>query len=1137
MKKFKAVATIFAAAMLLVCGVGCAGNNNDEPIPPLADGEWQGNWTRPDVPDEPAVNVHSCEHSCYVCGKCLLDCEEEACAEKCFEEHGRTKYVFNGTDKKVVKKGGVSINSKGYLGEINANPKAEITYYIKAEEKTTVCFGATISEMSSDSFVTAKTPITINGEPYFSRGYLKAGLTLWETFYTVWLGCLELDAGVTEITLRGKGDAYNFKDFTFLSDVELTLMSNVTEHVCSHKNQAGKCTDYTCNANECMDKDETGWNETEFSGGDDKILKYGTKSSGEEFSLWIPDEKVIGHMANGSTVGEKDQTVIMSFDASEESWIRISLNTSTAMSMGARFDEMYKFTFNGEEVFTGAVVNETAGGGWFTFVDSKLIYLKAQKGINTLVLLHKETNTGDNIKSITMANEKGDITLVQANKPGTVVAVEGVTIAAEGNKATVNEGATLQLNASVTPANASNKKVTYNSSDETKATVDENGLVTGVAAGEVTITVTSEDGNHTAQLILTVTVPVTGVTLTAADGATEVAETQTLQLIVTVAPENAYNKKVTFSTSDPLKATVDENGLVTAISAGEVIITATTEDGGKTAQITLTVTVNEQKVPVSGVTLTAAEGKTSLKKGETLQLTATVAPDNATIKGVKFSSDNENIATIDQNGLVTALNGGEVIITVTTDDGAKSDTITLTVSVNAESVNVNSNRSDILVGEMLNITATVLPADATDKTVTWKVTKDNVVVEGALTVKDGVAVFTPEESGVYKIIATTADGTEISGEFTVTVHSPITGTDHYFEGEDAVRTNGSMGGISINTNDAGAMNKTSLGNINANINATLVYNLEVAEECDAGLYLSLALGAATISEKVFAVSVNGSEVYVVPESLSQPGANWATYTEFWFCNVHLKEGPNKIILTVKGSCGNFDYMNLKCDKEIIFGKAEIESVTANITGELLKPGDTSDISIAVIPSNAAEGVEINYSSSDTSVATVDGNGKITAIAVGKAVITVKVGENHMKTVTVFVRAGEGTAYEAEAAQLTNTTVEADGKHVGGLNNVGAKVAFTVSSENGGKVLLRIHTSVVVGDKLTIDRYYKVSVNGVEIDLSGGQFAFNGLTPGWNVDNGFFSVEIELNVNQENTVEIISVGTDVQTNLDKIVIYE
>ena len=63
MKKFKAVATIFAAAMLLVCGVGCAGNNNDEPIPPLADGEWQGNWTRPDVSDEPAVNVHSCEHS------------------------------------------------------------------------------------------------------------------------------------------------------------------------------------------------------------------------------------------------------------------------------------------------------------------------------------------------------------------------------------------------------------------------------------------------------------------------------------------------------------------------------------------------------------------------------------------------------------------------------------------------------------------------------------------------------------------------------------------------------------------------------------------------------------------------------------------------------------------------------------------------------------------------------------------------------------------------------------------------------------------------------------------------------------------------------------------------------------------
>ncbi len=1136
MKKFKAVVTIFAAAMLLVCGVGCAGNNDDESNPPLADGEWQGNWTRPDVPDEPVVNVHSCEHSCYVCGKCLLDCEEEACAEKCFEEHGRTKYVFNGTDERVIKKGGVNVNAAGYLGNINANASAEISYYISVEEKTTVCFGATISEMHSDSFVTAKTPIAINGELYFSRGYLKAGSTVWENFYTVWLGCLELDAGVTEITLRGKGDAYNFKDFTFLSAAELTLVTQDDSHKCSHKNQAGKCTDYTCNENSCLDKDETGWSAIEINPGDERVLKYATRG-GEEVSLWNANEGCIGNLANGPMLGFSNQTVAFSFEASEETWVRISLSTGAMISPNTPFVDMYSMTLNGKEISTGATVKSIENPTWATYLINNIVYLKVQKGVNNFVMVHKPNNTGDNINNILLGYEKGSITFVQAVKPGTIVAAEGVTLAAAGNKTTVNEGATLQLTANVTPSNASNKKVTYTSGDETKATVDGNGLVTGVAAGEVTITATTEDGNHTAQLILTVTVPVTGVTLNAAGGATEVAETQTLQLTAMVAPENAYNKKVTFSTSDPLKATVDGNGLVTAISAGEVTITATTEDGAKTAQITLTVTANEQKVPVSGVTLTAAGGKTSLKKGETLQLTATVAPDNATIKGVKFSSGDETKATVDENGLVTALNGGEVAITVTTDDGAKSDTITLTVSVDAESVNVNSDKSVILAGETLNLTATVLPADATDKTVTWKVTKDNVVVEDALTVTDGIAAFTPEESGVYKIIATTADGTEISGEFTVNVHSPITGTDHFFEGEEAAMTAGSIGSIQIHRNDGdtvNARNNTSLGNINANIGATLTYKVIADEECEAGLYLSLAFGGEKYSN-IFSITLNGKPVEIIPEEFVQPGANWITYTEFWFANVKLEGGLNTIVLTVTGYCGNYDYMTLKSATGITAANV-VSDIEISVSKELLKPAETTKLGITVTGGTAED---VTVTSSNPEVATVDAEGNVTAVAEGKTTVTVKANDEGgvTKTVNIFVKSGDGTAYEAEAAQLTNTTVEADGKHVGGLNNAGAKVTFTVSSENGGKALLRIHTSVVVGDKLTIDRYYKVSVNGVEIDLSGGQFAFNGLTPNWNVDNGFFTVEIDLEAGADNTIEIISVDTDVQTNLDKIVIYE
>ena len=135
------------------------------------------------------------------------------------------------------------------------------------------------------------------------------------------------------------------------------------------------------------------------------------------------------------------------------------------------------------------------------------------------------------------------------------------------------------LTATVEPGNATNKALTWSTSDNTVATVDENGKVTAVGAGEATITVTTEDGRKTATCIVTVTVPVTGVKLNkeTLELFTDGSET----LTATVEPGNATNKALTWSTSDNTVATVDENGTVTAVGAGEATITATA--GGITA--------------------------------------------------------------------------------------------------------------------------------------------------------------------------------------------------------------------------------------------------------------------------------------------------------------------------------------------------------------------------------------------------------------------------------------------------------------------------------------------------------------------------------------------------------------------------
>jgi gliding motility-associated-like protein len=141
-----------------------------------------------------------------------------------------------------------------------------------------------------------------------------------------------------------------------------------------------------------------------------------------------------------------------------------------------------------------------------------------------------------------------------------------------------------------------------------------------------------------------------------------------------VAPSNATNKTVSWSSSNTAIATVSTGGLVTAVAAGTATITVTTQDGSKTATCAVTVTT----VAVTGVTLSPTS--TSLSVGATQQLTATIAPTNATNKSVTWSSSNTAIATVSTAGLVTAVAAGTATITVKTTDGSKTATCAVTVT-------------------------------------------------------------------------------------------------------------------------------------------------------------------------------------------------------------------------------------------------------------------------------------------------------------------------------------------------------------------------------------------------------------------------------------------------------------------------
>ena len=389
------------------------------------------------------------------------------------------------------------------------------------------------------------------------------------------------------------------------------------------------------------------------------------------------------------------------------------------------------------------------------------------------------------------------------------ISVTGVTL----NKSTlsIQVGGSETLTATVAPKDASNKKVTWKSSNEAVATVA-NGKVMGVKAGEATITVTTDDGGKTATCKVTVSnkeVKVTGVKLNKTATSIFVGDSETLTatitpettedgaktatckvsvsnkevnvtgvtlnksaltliegasetLTATVAPANATNQKVTWKSSNAAVATVDATGKVTAVKAGEATITVTTEDGAKTA--TCKVTVKAATVAVTGVTLN--KSALSLIAGASETLTATVAPANATNKKVTWKSSNAAVATVDAAGKVTAVKAGEATITVTTEDGAKTASCRVTVK-EVKVTGITLAALAIYVGESKSITATVKPDDATNKELTWKSSDETVATV------DATGKVTGKKTGSATITATAQDGSGVSGSCTVTVLSAV----------------------------------------------------------------------------------------------------------------------------------------------------------------------------------------------------------------------------------------------------------------------------------------------------------------------------------------------------------------------------
>lgn len=359
--------------------------------------------------------------------------------------------------------------------------------------------------------------------------------------------------------------------------------------------------------------------------------------------------------------------------------------------------------------------------------------------------------TGGEAQNYTFNYERGTLTITKADQ----------TIEWEQQFGTVNVGDVIELNAT----SSAELPVKYASTDETIAEIFTQGgkkYVEFLKPGNVSLRATQEGNenyNEADRVSKSVKVDLLISSITLNQNSVTLAEGNSLQLTATVAPSNASNKTLAWESANPEIATVDTNGKVNALKQGSTLITVKSTDG---SNISVSCTINVVKL-VSEIILNETE--LILNEGATSQLTAILSAD-ANNPSLVWTSSNEDVATVSQDGLVTAISKGSAIITAKATDGSNvSASCSVTVVKLVSSIHISDTSIDMKLGEQTTITAHALPADATNPYLRWYSENERIAtVENGLVTAVGI--------GTTYIFVESTDGSNIVEKCEIKVGQP-----------------------------------------------------------------------------------------------------------------------------------------------------------------------------------------------------------------------------------------------------------------------------------------------------------------------------------------------------------------------------
>lgn len=581
------------------------------------------------------------------------------------------------------------------------------------------------------------------------------------------------------------------------------------------------------------------------------------QGSDDSLLSWTSLDPEVATIDSSGTIKTKAEDGFARIEVSSASGLKstiviavpVDINTGSEVKQLVARNNVVKLTEPGQLFHLGATVLPTTATDktiTWTSSDESIVKVSGEKSMQAVA-------PGTAIITGTTSNGKScQVKAIVDFSMGEFVETQSVALSA-GSLSFTAANQTQRLTASVLPADATNKTVTWTSSDTRVATVSD-GLVKAVGNGTATITARTVNGK-TATCNVTVSIPaiqptsvVFGIT-----AATLTSKGATRQLTATVYPSNAANKTLTWSSSNTSVATVSSTGKVTAVGSGTATITARTSNG-KTA--TCRVTVSIPVVQPSSVKINQG-AFTLTKKNASKTLSATVSPGNAANKTVTWSSSNTSVAKVTSAGKVTPVKNGTAYITAKTSNG-KTAKVKVTVKITYPTRIVINTKAFTLTkkGATKTISKTISPSSASDKTLTWSSSNSKVA-----TVNSSGKV-TAVKNGTATIKAKTANGKTASVK--VTVKIPVAATSVSLSSANfTLAKKGATKTLRATVSPSNATNKSITWKSS---------NTKVATVTSSGKVIAVKNGTATITAK----TSNGKTAKVtVKVSIAQPAASKA----------------------------------------------------------------------------------------------------------------------------------------------------------------------------------------------------------------------------------------------------------------------